>query len=257
MKCLQLFGAFQEESCIRNANQFPTIGAEIVEIGFRCVEIFESRLRNWRHRSPESQVEGVHRFHHDEKDYCGDQYERDQGGNEGAPTEDAAIDREGICREIRGATENTDDRHHDVVDQRGDYYTEGAADNNGDREINDVSTHQKIAKFFEHIFLSLSSTGKRHFGVAEESISVDCLFTPKKPSIQYQNENRTAIKTRSMRENRQNNQPGPLLCLLSVLGHDDYSDSGVALPVGRSNVEKAALTSRFAGISPRDAIHAA
>src|SRR5690606_38511949 len=53
-------------------------------------------------------------------------------------------------REVYLAQDETDDRHEDVIDEGGDDGAECRADNDTDREIDDISFDREVSEFLEH-----------------------------------------------------------------------------------------------------------
>jgi hypothetical protein len=54
------------------------------------------------------------------------------------------------CGEIEFAEHQTECRHDEVVDQRGDDLTKGRSDDDGDGEIHHIALHGEVSEFFEH-----------------------------------------------------------------------------------------------------------
>ena len=68
-------------------------------------------------------------------------------GNFGAPQ------CEGQAGEIDPADDQADQGHDDVTDQRGNDLAEGSADDDRDRQVHDIASHDKFFEFFNHILL--------------------------------------------------------------------------------------------------------
>src|SRR5205823_2876593 len=91
-----------------------------------------------------------------------DQQKRNERVDELADEELAAIDREGDRRKIRRLHKRGNERGQQILDQRGHDRAERGADDDGDREIDDVAAEQELLESFQHE--SRSSNQRAIFG---------------------------------------------------------------------------------------------
>ena len=90
----------------------------------------------------------VHRLHHKKEDGCGNDEERDNGVEEMSVLDLASVDRIHKPAEVRHSRDPRDKRRHDVEDERVDDGTKGCADDDTDREGDDVAAKQELLEFF-------------------------------------------------------------------------------------------------------------
>ena len=113
-------------------------------------------------------MQRIHPLYEQEDDKSHDD-EVDDGGEEGSVIEGggtgffclcqrvivAAIKRNKPVVEINSAGDLGDERHDDIIDQGGDDLLEGASDNDTDRHVDDISSHQKGLKLRNKSFFLL------------------------------------------------------------------------------------------------------
>ena len=100
---------------------------------------------------------GGHHLHRldDEEEHGGpDRDELDHGRDERAVAEHRVVDREGEVAEVGLADDHRDDRHDQVVDERGDHRRERDAHDERDRELDDVAAEQEVLELLDHVVSS-------------------------------------------------------------------------------------------------------
>ena len=90
----------------------------------------------------------VHRLDHKEKDRRSHQQKRDNRVNEIADHELTPVERECKSGKIRNLGDGGDQRRKQISNQRVDHRPERSADNDTNRQINDIPPEQELFKFF-------------------------------------------------------------------------------------------------------------
>src|SRR3954469_250941 len=93
--------------------------------------------------------DGVDRLDDEEEDRGGDEEEVDDVVDERAVAENAAIDRERLAAEV-DAADHADDRRDQVVDERLDDRGERDAQDERDRQLDEIASQQELAELLEH-----------------------------------------------------------------------------------------------------------
>ena len=104
-------------------------------------------------RGTQSRLQTVVRHDEEEVHARCHQHERDHHGEKRAVPDVAAVDGEHQRVEVGLAKRDGDDRIDDVHDQRGDQSSEGSADDECDRKLNDVALVEKVTKAFHTVLL--------------------------------------------------------------------------------------------------------
>jgi hypothetical protein len=97
--------------------------------------------------------QGVNWENNKKIDRCRDQEKRDHGVNKIADGELAAVDCKDKRREVWLPYNRSDKRSDQILDERGNHRAECHSDDDADRHINDVATHQKLLEALHSSFL--------------------------------------------------------------------------------------------------------